>query len=77
MDILTPHDGITNEKICETQIEMLERKQNAGMAMQGMMADWKHHFDGFHISKAVQFISNLSVQVADALIAELKKDKGQ
>ena len=28
MDILTPHEGITNEKICETQIEMLERKQN-------------------------------------------------
>lgn len=28
MHILTPHEGITNEKICETQIEMLERKQN-------------------------------------------------
>lgn len=28
MDILIPHEGITNEKICETQIEMLERKQN-------------------------------------------------
>lgn len=28
MDILTPHEGITNEKICQTQIEMLDRKQN-------------------------------------------------
>lgn len=28
MDILIPHEGITNEKIRETQIEMLERKQN-------------------------------------------------
>ena len=28
MDILTPHEGLTNEKICQTQIEMLDRKQN-------------------------------------------------
>lgn len=28
MDILTPHDGITNEKICKAQIEAVEKKQN-------------------------------------------------
>lgn len=28
MDILTPHDGITNEKICKAQIEAVEQKQN-------------------------------------------------
>lgn len=28
MDILTPHDGLTNEKICKAQIEAVERKQN-------------------------------------------------
>lgn len=28
MDILIPHEGLTNEKICQTQIEMLDRKQN-------------------------------------------------
>ena len=28
MDILTPHDGLTNEKICKAQIEAVEKKQN-------------------------------------------------
>ncbi len=28
MDILTPHDSITNEKICKAQIEAVEKKQN-------------------------------------------------
>ncbi|MEZ3440359.1 hypothetical protein [Alistipes sp.] len=28
MDILTPHDGITNEKIAKQQIEAVEQKQN-------------------------------------------------
>lgn len=28
MDILTPHDGITNEKIAKAQIEAVEQKQN-------------------------------------------------
>ena len=28
MDILTPHDGLTNEKICMAQIEAVEKKQN-------------------------------------------------
>lgn len=28
MNILTPHDGITNEKICKAQIEAVEKKQN-------------------------------------------------
>lgn len=28
MDILTPHDGVTNEKICKAQIEAVEKKQN-------------------------------------------------
>lgn len=28
MDILTPHDDITNEKICKAQIEAVEKKQN-------------------------------------------------
>lgn len=28
MDILTPHDGITNEKIYKAQIEAVEKKQN-------------------------------------------------
>lgn len=28
MDILTPHDGLTNEKISQSQIEMIERKQD-------------------------------------------------
>lgn len=28
MDILTPHDGLTNEKICKAQIEAAEKKQN-------------------------------------------------
>lgn len=51
------------------------RKMYAGMAMQGLMADWKNHFDGFHVAKAVQSISKLSVQAADALVEELKKEK--
>lgn len=28
MDILIPHDGLTNEKICKAQIEAVEKKQN-------------------------------------------------
>lgn len=28
MDILTPHDGVTNDKIAKAQIEAVERKQN-------------------------------------------------
>lgn len=28
MDILTPHDGVTNNKIAKAQIEAVERKQN-------------------------------------------------
>ena len=28
MDILTPHDGLTNEKICKAQIEAVAKKQN-------------------------------------------------
>ena len=28
MDILTPHGGLTNEKICKAQIEAVEKKQN-------------------------------------------------
>ncbi|MCM1301960.1 MAG: hypothetical protein NC226_09600 [Bacteroides cellulosilyticus] len=28
MDTLTPHDGITNEKIAKAQIEAVEQKQN-------------------------------------------------
>lgn len=28
MNILTPHEGLTNEKICKEQIELLEKKQN-------------------------------------------------
>ena len=28
MDILTPHDGITNEKIAKAQIEAVQQKQN-------------------------------------------------
>ena len=28
MDILTPHDGLTNEKIAKAQIEAVEKKQN-------------------------------------------------
>lgn len=28
MDILTPYDGVTNDKIAKAQIEAVERKQN-------------------------------------------------
>lgn len=28
IDILTPHDGVTNDKIAKAQIEAVERKQN-------------------------------------------------
>lgn len=28
MDIFTPHEGMSNEKICQTQMELLEKKQN-------------------------------------------------
>ena len=57
------------------------RRMYAGMAMQGLMGDWKFKEsinDVFSdMNKLYEITSKIALDAADALIAELKKDKGQ
>lgn len=57
------------------------RRMYAGMAMQGLMGDWKFKEsinDAFRdIDKLYEITCKIALDAADALITELKKDKGQ
>lgn len=62
MDMLTPHDGITNEKIAKAQIEAVEQKQNEYKLIGQMIQRPGHTLFKFNTSKRTASIADLKTE---------------